>query len=115
MTVVNYSEYILMLILFVVGIMVGAAMTLKTSYEKGNNYNFIVSFTASISCGFFAVVGGGISTLLLPQPTSPIMMMTGGIILSCIASLFTTDEIKLFFSNVIKKVMAIIFNFKLKS
>jgi predicted benzoate:H+ symporter BenE len=96
-----------------VGVLVGAAMTLKNSHERGQNYDFKVSFIASISCGFFGVVGGGLTTLFLPQPTSPIMMITGGIILSCITSLFTTEEIKLFFNNTIKRVTAIIFNLKL--
>lgn len=110
----NYNELIIMIFLFVVGFLVGVAMTLKSSYEKGRDNDLMVSFSASLSCGFFAIVGGGIVTLLLPKPPSPTMMATGGIILACIASLFTTEEMKFFFNNIIKRLITIAFNFKFK-
>lgn len=111
----NYYEFIVMAFLFVVGFLVGVAMTLKNSYEKGKQENdLMVSFSASLSCGFFAIVGGGIVTLLLPNPPSPTMMATGGIILACVASLFTTEEMKVFFNSVIKRLVAVAFNLRLK-
>ena len=110
---INYYEFIVMTFLFVVGFIVGVAMTLKNSYEKGkHDTSLVVSFSASLLCGFFAIVGGGIISFFLPKPPSPTMMATGGIIMACIASLFTTEEMKDFFNKIIKRLIAITFNLK---
>lgn len=92
----EFSEYILMLILFCFGFLVGGALSFRHKEIPGLK----VFVSNSILCGAFGIVGGGVS-LFFFKNGGPIVLIGSGILAACIPGIFSNEEIKRFVSHVI--------------
>jgi hypothetical protein len=66
-----------------------------------------VIISNAILCGFFGIVGGGISSYFLPGQNN-IIMLASGVFCSCIVSLFSNEEIKLFLRDILQKIVTLV-------
>lgn len=98
-----------MFVLFLAGMLAGSATNLR--HQQMPPLSQLIS--NGIFCGFFGIVGGAVATFFLPD-RNQIMMVASGVVCSCVVALFSNEEIKAFSATVIRKVVATIFNLKLK-
>ena len=100
---IDYSEYNLLFILFLAGGVAGGVLPLRS----GQIFPLPVIISNAILCGFFGIVGGGISSYLLPGHDN-IIMLASGVCCSCGISLFSNEEIKLFLRNILQKIVTLV-------
>ncbi len=101
---INSVEYNLLLILFAAGFIAGGVLPLR----DGKIPPLPVIISNAIFCGFFGIVGGGISTYFLPGENYEIVMLVNGVICSCSVSLFSNEEIKLFLRDILQKIVTLV-------
>ena len=100
---IDYSEYNLLFILFLAGGVAGGVLPLR----DGHIPPLPVIISNAILCGFFGIVGGGISSYFLPIQNN-IIMLASGVCCSCGVSLFSNEEIKLFLRNILRKIVTLV-------
>lgn len=93
---IEFSEYILIFILFFWGIVVGGALNFR--HKDIPPLRIFVS--NAILCGAFGVVGGGAVSFFFADGEK-IVLMGGGILAACIPGFFSNDEIKSLISYII--------------
>lgn len=100
---IDYSEYNLLFILFLAGGVAGGVLP----FRGGNIPPLPVTISNAILCGFLGIVGGGISSYVLPEQNN-IIMLASGVCCSCSVSLFTNEEIKLFLRNISQNIVRLV-------
>lgn len=99
---IDYSEYNLLFILFLAGGVAGGVLP----FRGGNIPPLHVTISNAILCGFLGIVGGGISSYVLPGQN--IIMLASGVCCSCGVSLFSNEEIKIFLRNILQQIVKLV-------